>query len=335
MSARRWDLRPFVAELGPLLEEHRLDDGHYARVSRRTDVGRSRAPDAYGVADAVNILYSVAEFPAEPGRRAELVAALQSFQDPVTGAFHDPTHVREHTTAHVSAALELLEARPVHPLRFLEPLREPGEVSAFLDGLDWDRPWPSSHRGAGVAAALAVTEDPPLEWLDEYFGWLDEHVDPTTGLWLRNRMQPLSEDPGLFANVGGSFHYHFNYLGMRRAMPHPERVIDSCLTILAEGGAGIATSSVSFKEIDWVFCVHRALRQSGHRRAECEAALGEVAERVTTLLTDPAYWSGEAFDDLHTAFGAVCTVAELQLALPGRILTGRPLRLVLDRRPFI
>jgi hypothetical protein len=34
-------------------------------------------------------------------------------------------------------------------------------------------------------------------------------------------------------------------------------------------------------------------------------------------------------------FGAVCALAELQRALPGEIRSERPLRLVLDRRPFI
>jgi hypothetical protein len=335
MTAARWDLRPFVDELGVLLEEHALEGGHHARLSARTDVGRSRTPDAYGVADAVNILYTTASMPSSPSRRAELVAALQSFQDPATGMFHDPSHVPEHTTAHVSAALELLEARPAHPLRFLEPLRSPETITRFLDELDWDRPWPASHRGAGVGSAIVLAEDPSPVWVDAYLGWLDENVDPATGLWRAGRMLPLADDPGLFANLGGSFHYHFVYLALRRAMPHPERVIDTCLTLLADGGAPIAARTVGFAEIDWVYCLHRALRQCGHRRAESEAALAEVAGRVVALLTDPGYWRTPAFDDLHTVFGALCTVAELQLALPGRVLTPRPLRLVLDRRPFI
>ncbi len=34
-------------------------------------------------------------------------------------------------------------------------------------------------------------------------------------------------------------------------------------------------------------------------------------------------------------FGAVCCLAELQLALPGEIISSVPLKNVLDRRPFI
>ena len=47
------------------------------------------------------------------------------------------------------------------------------------------------------------------------------------------------------------------------------------------------------------------------------------------------YEKDENFNDLHLLFGAVCCLAELQMALPGKILSSKPLRLVLDRRPFI
>lgn len=43
----------------------------------------------------------------------------------------------------------------------------------------------------------------------------------------------------------------------------------------------------------------------------------------------------EGLNDLHSLFCALCCLAELQAALPGRLPTARPLRLVLDRRPFI
>ena len=43
----------------------------------------------------------------------------------------------------------------------------------------------------------------------------------------------------------------------------------------------------------------------------------------------------DGLDDLHALFGTLCALAELQQALPGEIRTARPLRLVLDRRPFI
>lgn len=41
------------------------------------------------------------------------------------------------------------------------------------------------------------------------------------------------------------------------------------------------------------------------------------------------------FNDLHKLFGTTCALAELQQELRGEIETTKPLRLVLDRRPFI
>lgn len=41
------------------------------------------------------------------------------------------------------------------------------------------------------------------------------------------------------------------------------------------------------------------------------------------------------FDDLHSLFGASCALAELRQTLPGKPKSSVPLKLVLDRRPFI
>ena len=43
----------------------------------------------------------------------------------------------------------------------------------------------------------------------------------------------------------------------------------------------------------------------------------------------------EGFGDRHMLFGTVCALAELQQALPGELESTVPLKLVLDRRPFI
>ena len=148
-------------------------------------------------------------------------------------------------------------------------------------------------------------------------------------------MQPLDERPGFFGNLAGTFHYHFNYVWSKWAIPYPERVIDSCLLLLQSGPVDIALHSVEFKDIDWIYCINRAERESGYRRAEVIAALEIVCERVVTMLSNTDYLASSRFDDLHTIFGALSAVAELQLALPNSITTGRPLTQVLDRRPFI
>lgn len=45
--------------------------------------------------------------------------------------------------------------------------------------------------------------------------------------------------------------------------------------------------------------------------------------------------TNESVNDLHLLFGGVCALAELQRVLRGELRSDKPLKLVLDRRPFI
>ncbi len=182
---------------------------------------------------------------------------------------------------------------------------------------------------------LAITGEAGPDWFAAYLDWFDAEADPTTGLWRRGRMLPADQWPGLFANLGGSFHYHFVYDHLRQPWPYPDRLIDTCLTLLHDSAGSFAKTEIGFRDIDLVFCLSRARRQTAHRFDEVGAALSIMVDRVVTLLSDPDYLASNHLDDVHTTFGAVCTIAELQRAVPGSIGTPVPLRLVLDRRPFI
>jgi hypothetical protein len=333
---RRLDARPFVARCAALLERHRWEPP--ARYARWTLPGRDGArpggPNPYGIADAANVLYTLGRLPGAPEERAAWVATLRELQDPTTGWFFEPTHDRLHTTAHCLAALELFDARPLHPIPGLAPLAD--TVEAFLEGLDWRaHPWTESHRGAGLYAALHLADAEPPGFADRYFAWLAGTCDPGSGLWRKGAL-PAGPDRArwCFPHLAGTFHYLFNHEHARRPHPHPAPLVDTCLAALAAGAFPLGRS-VGFAEIDWVYCLHRAARQSGHRLAEARAALRVFAADYLAWLDalDPATDPG--LDDLHGLFGALCAVAELQAALPGEIVTERPLRLVLDRRPFI
>lgn len=333
MLGYRHDLTPFVEALLRLLDTHALGPGRYSRFT--TQSGHAPELDAYGCADAANILYTIGQFPQHPDERQCWVEALQAFQDPSTGIFENKAHSAHHTTAHVVGALELFDARPRYPLTFLQRLLAEQGLYSFMGGLEWDDPWNASHAGAGCCAALAVTGEAPPEWFGWYFGWLDCNVDPETGLWRRGRIKPLNASPGRFANLAGTFHYHFNYSYFRLPLPYAEQVVDTCLALLETSPFPLAQNTVSFAEIDLIFCLNRAQRQSEHRREETLAALRDLGECVIKVLSDEAYQTSAAFDDLHLTFGAVCALAEVQAALPGFLHTPRPLKLVLDRRPFI
>ena len=299
--------------------------------------GRDLGLNPYGCADAANILYSIGQFPAAAAERQAWVETLQSMQNPTSGMFHETTHHPIHTTAHCLAALELFEARPLRPLRALAELHGSNELIDFLEHLNWrDNPWNESHRGAGIYAALTLAGEVNLEWQDLYFAWLWEEADPHTGFWRKEHLGLLSHSGTLsvFPHLAGSFHYLFNHEYAHRPLRYPAAMVDTCLALFYEGDFPIGLH-ISFAEIDWVYCLTRALRQSGHRFKETRQALYEFAARYMEFLLGIDPQRDDAFNDLHLLFGMVCCLAELQQAIPGLLRVQRPLKLVLDRRPFI
>lgn len=330
------DLRAFVDDAAGIVARANLGrPGAYARFAPVG--GAALSPiDPYGCSDAANILYTIGRFPRALDERAGFVAEMQRQQEPDTGLWRETTHHPIHTTAHCLAALELFDAGCLHPLTALAEQRQPAGIRKFLDGLDWQKaPWHASHQGAGIYAALILAGEGSRAFEDAYFGWLAEQSDPTTGMIRRGHLGPVEHSgvATLFPHLAGGFHYLFNHQYARQPWRYPAAFVDTCLTLRAERRFPLA-KIVGFAEIDWVYCLNRCQRQSGHRFTESMAALEAFADEYTAFLIGLDRQDAR-LNDLHMLFGALCALAELQQALPGRLLTEQPLKLVLDRRPFI
>ena len=216
-------------------------------------------------------------------------------------------------------------------------------MEGFLDNLMWyEEPWLESHKGAGIYSALVLNREVSREWEDWYFAWLWEQEDPETGLWRKDKIIPLNDPESpirLFHYLGGSFHYLFNIVYAKRKQRYPEKAVDTCLEIWKDNHQPLYgepfCQGISYAEIDWVFYLNRSVRQCGYRFEESRKAIEEAAEKYIDYLKQLDYSSDTAFNDLHKLFGMICALSEFQLALPGQFITERPLRQVLDRRPYI
>lgn len=333
------DIRKWINEIPKILDSHNLGSpGAYRRWNWQPPGSeRPLSLNPYGCADAANILYTIGKFPSSPTDRAAWISALQSMQCPETGMFHEATHHEIHTTAHCIAAMELFDAQPEHPLQQLHHLRKPDAMIAFLESLDWKgRPWSESHRGAGLYAALTLTHGVDWKWKDRYFSWIHENTDPETGFLRKSCISRLEmgTTDSIFPHLAGTFHYLFNSESERRPLRYPCAMIDTCLTLFEDRSYPIG-NNIGFAEIDWVYCLTRSLRQSGHRFDEVRSALLQFTDRYIPFLLKLNVETDEGLNDLHRLFGSICCLAELQTALPGHIATDAPLKLVLDRRPFI
>ena len=327
------NLDPLVRKIHRTVDTHRLNTGEYARwlwQNERCD--RKLGINEYGCADAANILYTLGDFPGDPAERDCWIRAMQGMQGE-DGLYHEATHHEMHTTAHVIAALELFDARPLHRLSAYDRFLTREGLYEKLDSLDWlHSPWSQSHQGAGLYAAMVITRAVDIQWQDWYFDYLREHCDPETGM---SRAGSMDGAP-LFEHMCGWFHYLFNHAYARRPFPYPEKLIDSCIRMYDEKELGPRFGEmVGFKEIDWVFCMSRAARQTAYRAWEVRERLCDFGDRYIPYLDSLPEDKDDEFNDLHMLFGAVCALAELQQALPGRYRTTVPLKLVLDRRPFI
>lgn len=334
---RQRDISGIIDNIKYVLKTHNQGIGQYARwIWQDEEKSRSLLPSEYGCADAANILYTIGEFPKDAEERSAWVQTLQSFQNPKTGLFQEPTHHFIHTTAHCAAALELFDADCKYPMHDLMQYTDIQALYGLLDGLDWKHdPWSQSHRGAGIYAALVLTNAVDSRWQDSYFAWLRREADPETGLWRLGCVKEGSVP--VWHHMAGSFHYLFNHEYAKQPLPFPEKMIDTMLWLLYkdETFREVAAQRISFIDVDWIYCLSRAMRQTGYRHDDGKQALETYADRLIDFLETIDLQTHDGFNDLHGLFGTVCALAELQQALPGKIKTERPLKLVLDRRPFI
>jgi hypothetical protein len=328
------DITDWIDRVGKIVEKHRIAPGQYARYLRQNPENtRKMGCNEYGCADAANILYSIGRFPRDLHEREEFIRTLQNMQNPQTGMYFEGTHHTIHTTAHCVASLELFDASPLYRPAQLLPLLESDQLDSFLEQLDWDsEPWSQAHQGAGLYAVMALTGEADPAWKKEYFDWLSAHNDPETGLGLRGRHSGSE----LYEQLNGWFHYLFNFWYAKVPFPHARNLIDTCIRLYRER---MLTADfgreIGFKEIDWVFTLHRAVIQTGYRFNEAMELLNGFARYYVPWIVSLDAGQDDGLNDLHMLFGAVCAVSELQIALPGQIVTDIPLKNVLDRRPFI
>ena len=155
------NITELVEKIKHTVDSHRLaNEGEYARWLWQDEKGvRDLGINEYGCADAANILYTIGDFIQEPLKRESWIKTLRNLQNPDTGLFTEPTHHFIHTTAHCIAALELFDAMPSYPLKALMKYKEKDELYNLLQGLDWENaPWPQSHQGAGIYAAMTIAD---------------------------------------------------------------------------------------------------------------------------------------------------------------------------------
>ena len=329
------NLDSLIEKIHGVVKSHYLGDGAYCRyLWQNKNNSRKMGINEYGCADAMNILYTINKFPIGKERQ-EALEALQNLQDEETGLFEEHTHHFIHTTAHCTAAIELFDEVPKYPQKVMLKYFTKEGIKELLDNLTWvEQPWSASHQGAGAYVVGVLTGNVDLEWQNYYFQLI---YDNTDSKWGMSRQGTLDNGPvPAYYHLNGWFHYMFNMQYAKKPLKYPETLIDTCIRLYDENQLGSSfAKNIGFNEIDWVFALNRAIRQTPYRFDEAKARLRDFAGKFISYMESLDYDTHDQANDLHMLFGAVCALAEIQAALPGEIVSTKPLRLVLDRRPFI
>ena len=328
------NITPIIEKIYAVVENHKLEKGSYKRFPE------DGFPNPYGCADAANILYTIGHFPRENEEREAFIKVLRSMQDTETGLFNekpsDPTkfvHDPIHTTAHCMAALELFDTMPITSAKVLEVYLDKEKMEEFFESLDWRRiPGGPAHRGAGLYAALNLGGSDCREFNKSYFRWLWENADPDTGFWRRGCQDGQMS---IWHHMGASFHFLFNLEHAHIPLRYPEKMIDTCLNMYRREPMNGFGKSAQFVEVDWVYCLSRASQQTAHRFDEVMETIEDFAEKYLEYWFTVDFDTDRNINDMHELFGGTCCLAELQRTLRGKLYSEKPLRLVLDRRPFI
>ena len=326
-----------ISKIRKTIATHELENpGEYTRWLWQNPAGnRVLGLNEYGVADAANMLYCIGDFQMNDEMRAGFKKTLKAFQNPQTGMYVEATHNTIHTTAHCSAALELFDDKPLTIPHDIAQYQDVDKLREFLKNLNWAKsPWNESHKGAGVYASFFNCRMTTAAWRKAYVEFLTENCDPEYGMSFKGSIQ-TGEAP-VEHHLFGWFHYMFCLESAHAAIPMPEKLIDTCIDLYTNGGfSNNFYEEIGFRQIDWVFAINRASRQTPHRFGEVKELLRHFAVKYFEYLHNVDENTDDRFNDLHALFGAVCAIVELQLALPGEIESEFPLKSVLDRRPFI
>jgi hypothetical protein len=336
-----YDLRPLIKEIKAIVDTHYLGKpGEYSRwISQDATNSRDLGSTPYGCANAVNILYTIGELSNSFTGREAFIRVLQGFQNERNGLFEVETNFSTHTTAFVAGAFNLLDSKPQYlPTGFNQYADKEG-LYALMESIDWvNDPWLGAHKGAGIYGSMVVTGYATDEWEDYYFDWLDDNADPVTGLWKKasiyNEDGTLKGAP-LFHHLASTFHYVFNYEYAKRALPYPKELLDTCITAYHSGACPKFDKVIGWADIDFTYLLCRTQRRAGTRYEESQQILKEIADGFIGQLLKMKDNTYETLNDLNNLFAVVCALAVLQDALPGYIRTSKPLKLVLDRRPFL
>jgi hypothetical protein len=148
------------------------------------------------------------------------------------------------------------------------------------------------------------------QWFDWYFSWLDSHVNPATGYWQRGFWNKFYQKPTLI-DMGGAVHFFWVYAARQRPLPHPEKIIESTLTL--QRSTGLYKDHPFCIDLDANFCIIRAFLQlSDEKKATlADGVYHSVLMNFDAVIRELAHKPlDQIYADSHGLPGALAAIVE-------------------------
>ncbi len=284
-------------------------------ISEIEHTAKKQMSDVSSVGDASKILFTLDKLPKSYSARAKYIKLLQS------ASAKEPSQA-----AHTASALDILASHSDYV---------PDNISKyttdkFFSSLPWlKEPDKASMLLCSVFSLLYRTSEFTYDEYEKFINTMHSFTDGDTGLIRSGFIDYRRTEPMLY--MKGFFYYLVILEYTHSPIRYPSRTIDTCIQFYDRGHLPEPCADKLLECLSWVYCTSRTMRQTGYRYNDCKKRLLEFEEKFCKFLTE--------FDlskaDIHMLLIIMCTVAEMQSALPGTIKTPCPLKNVLNEITFI
>ena len=163
--------------------------------------------------------------------------------------------------------------------------------------------------------------------------YFDSRFDPSNGMLGQDKPPEGDTD-----QIGGTFHFAFFWEYFKRQMPFPDKRVDAILGL--QGRTNIwAADNPWWMPFDSIYMLSRVASYSDYRKEDIRNSVQRAVEvcyehAMNQTCRETDFYYPEL--GVHTLTGAISLFAAAQQFLgPHEVITQKPLRLVLDRRPYI
>ncbi|MFM9946702.1 MAG: prenyltransferase/squalene oxidase repeat-containing protein [Saprospiraceae bacterium] len=201
----------------------------------------------------------------------------------IDNGVHDREHLMMHLTCTVLPVLSEFGQKPKYPLLFAHEFCDLTYLKKWLDKRDLTKAWLEGNNLLFIGQFLVYLRDEEKysgaeAALDLWFQWLDEHIDPATGLWGTNGYCSA------FDAMYGGYHQLLVYYYENRKINAPKALVDTVLSLQhLDGGFALSGGGGACEDVDAVDILVNLYKLQDYRRADIRFALRKCLSLILSI----------------------------------------------------